>query len=403
MKVLLVSISAPPKNSPESVQVGRYFEYLSKENDITLLTTKTTGGWQPDDQSLLKYIKNASRIIRLGTLHPKLITIIKRIYPSWLIPDDSVFFSWQFKRALFLIHDKPDVIISRSAPYSSALLALRFSQNLNCPWIMHLSDPWADNPFHIFSRRAAIKNERLEHDCIKQATLVTLTSHKTIRFYQQKYPQFSSKFRFLPNVFDDQYINTKEVAFDGKIKFVFTGRLYGNRNVHAFLHAVELAVDTRPDLIENSEFIFIGFFGDDSINRINQSKLTNIKYLGPLSMQDALQKQHEATVLIAIDGAAESEIYELFFPSKLLDYLAAKRPIIALTGKDSTTYNVIEKRFGKCFHEDNLSELPSYIISIFDSYRNQDKDIFSVFSNIDEYSASKNASRLQEMLNEVVG
>lgn len=402
MNILLISISAPPKNSPESVQVGRYLQQVAKHHCVTLLTTRTTGGWEPLDESLKKYTREVFQIITLGTIPHRLISVIKKIAPSWLVPDAAAFFPLKFKSALAQIKVKPDVIFSRSAPFSSAMMAFKFSVHWNVPWIMHLSDPWADNPFLSFSKNNKKRNEQMERECIHRANLVTLTSPKTVLFYKKKYPEMADKFRFLPNVFDEEYVNQKPINFQEKMKFVFTGRLYGNRIIHPLLDVAEKIIERDLALEDKFEFIFAGFFGEESVSRIKSSTLRNIKYLGPLTMHEALQIQQDATVLIVIDAVSDGEMFDLFFPSKLLDYFAAKRPILAFTGNKSTTYDLVEGKYGKCFHQGNMNEMPMYLISLIQSYYDKDHDSFKITSDFAEYSPSKNALRLQEMFNEVI-
>lgn len=52
MHVLLVAPSAPPKNSPEAMQVGRFLSSLDPSVKVTLVTTPIVAGWQWEDRSL---------------------------------------------------------------------------------------------------------------------------------------------------------------------------------------------------------------------------------------------------------------------------------------------------------------------------------------------------------------
>jgi glycosyltransferase involved in cell wall biosynthesis len=403
MIVLLISSSAPPKNSPESVQVGRYLEFLSRNNSVTLLTTTTTGGWEPEDQTLNKYLEGVDRVIALPVIHPKIISLIKRINPMLLFPDDSVYFSRQFDRSLKEVKERPQVIISRSGTFSSALLASKLSKRWRTPWIMHLSDPWADNPYLNYNKKYFLKNQSLEKECIDQADMITLTSEKTVAFYQDKYPHHESKFRLLPNVFDDSFLNSQPVSFDEKkLRIVFTGRLYGSRNIDSLIEGISATVKLRPEIEGQVEFILAGFFDEVNIQAIKQSGLICVKYLGPISMEDSLRLQHEAAVLLVIDSLEQGALFDLFFPSKLLDYLAARRRIIALTGENSTTDKVVSGQFGSCFHADNIHQLPDHIIELVDAYLREDKQLFEVTGPIRDYSAKKNAATLQLLIDEVV-
>jgi glycosyltransferase involved in cell wall biosynthesis len=404
MKVLLISASAPPMNSPESIQVGRYLNHLAINHEVTLVTSKISGGWEPSDERVNEYLKNVFQIIRLKTLHARAVSLIKKIWPRIIFPDDSAAFAWQTKRVLKSITNKPQIIVSRAAPFSSSALALKLSKHFNIPWVMHLSDPWVDSPFLIVPKARYKRLQNLESECVKHAHTITLTSQQTIDFYKRKYPQWSYKFKFLPNVFDEDDLNTSPIDFNNTIRFVFTGRLYGNRSVNRWIDAIEIATAQNPEIEIKCEFILAGFFVDANIKRIRKSKLSNIKYIGPVSLKEASHVQRSATVLIAIDAMEEDdERYNLFFPSKLLDYFAAGRKIIAITGMHSTTHQVIDGKYGWCFNQNSINQLPSFIIQVVKKYENKDKSFFEVSSDFTEFAAKQNAERLNQMVIEALG
>jgi glycosyltransferase involved in cell wall biosynthesis len=396
MNILLISISAPPKNSPESLQTGRYLKYLSRKHSITLLTSDVTGGWEPEDKGLSKYLNNVHRVISVFSPPYRAIVLLKKIFPSLLIPDDAASFFWQFKRALRKIDQKPDVVFSRSAPYSSAIMGMKMSRYWNVPWIMHLSDLWTDSPFSSMDEDVKQKHLQLERECFETAAVVTLTSHKTISFYKKKYPQIAHKFQFLPNVFDQDDYNKTHAALNGKIRFVFTGRLYGTRSIHRFLDQMEKTFSSRPDLEDRSEILLAGFFDEHNVQRIKTSPLKNVKYLGALDLNEAIELQQNAHVLVLIDSLEDDPRYDLFFPSKLLDYLAANRLIVALTNKNSTTYDVVEDKIGKCFYPENFHEFPAYMTMIIEQLINGIQPAIKA-DDISQYEASVNTKRLEEI------
>lgn len=396
MNILLISISAPPKNSPESLQTGRYLKYLSRAHTVDLLTTRITGGWEPEDKSLLKYLKDVRQVISLFSFPSRVISLAKKIYPELLMPDEGAPFFWQFAFARKKVRQRPDIIFSRSAPYSSAVMALKMARFWNVPWVLHLSDLWVDSPFLTLNDNLRQKHQDLELKCFEQAQVVTLTSNKTIAFYKKKYPHLDAKFQFLPNVFDADDRNKLPVRKGAKARFVFTGRLYGTRSIHGLMQALEDAVLLRPDLEDRFEVMLAGFFDDENIQRINRSQLKNVTYVGALELNKALELQQSAHVLILIDSLDDDYRYDLFFPSKLLDYLAADRLIIAITNKESTTYDVVEGKAGRCFHQENLDQLPPFIVTLVDQNAAGSPKT-TIGGDISQYEASFNVKRLEEI------
>ncbi len=399
MNILLVSISAPPKNSPESLQTGRYIKYLSQQHKVTLLTTTVVGGWEPQDDGIAKYLKNVHQYIALWSLHPRLIWLLKKIIPSVLIPDEAFFFFWQVKRAIRKIKIKPDVIVSRSAPFSSAIMALKLSEHWQTPWLMHLSDLWVDSPFTSLNDTTRKKHLIMENMCINRAHTITLTSLKVIEFYTKKYPQLASKFQFLPNVFDDDDLHTKPISFNGKMQINFTGRLYGTRSIHIFLDCLENAIQQYPELENSIEVNIAGFLDNENVHRMETSPLKCVKYLGALPYDGAVTLQRNAHLLLLIDSLDDDSRYEMFFPSKLLDYLIAQRFVLAFTKKNSTSFDVVENKFGICFYPDNLNEFPAFLFFAVQNFLKRNSDFFNKqLDKNSEYATSYNAQRLHKMI-----
>lgn len=402
MNILLISISAPPKNSPESFQTARYLKYMSQDHEVTLLTTRITGGWEPEDKSLMKYLQKARQVVSLYALPPRVISLMKRFFPALLMPDEGVAFTWQAGKAAKAIKDKPSVVFSRSLPYSSAIMGMELARHWNVPWIMHLSDPWVDNPFFTLKGKLRQRHQRLELECFEAARIITLTSDKTLAFYKKKYPHLAEKFKFLPNVFDKDDCNVGPPSQQTKMRFVFTGRLYGTRSIHRFLDTMEEALGRYPELEANTEVLLAGFFDEENITRIRQSPLKNVTYLGALSLDEALQLQQQAHVLVLIDSIEQDERYNLFFPSKLLDYLAANRMILALTNRESTTYEVVEGKAGKCFYPENMNEMPAFIRKMIDEFQTGTFQHTTNAADLLKYEASFNAKRLEQMFFEIL-
>lgn len=400
MKILVVSISAPPRNSPESLQTGRYLKYLAAKHEVFLVTAESPGGWEPVDESLLQYLNNIKKTVLLKLWPSKVTALVRFIFPSSQVPDEYFYLQERYRNIVNEV-DKPDIILSRSAPFSSALIALRLSEFWSVPWIMHLSDPWADNPFFCLNQKQNKRNQTLEKTCIEAASLVTLTSAKTVSWFQKKYPLLTHKFRLLPNVYDDEHMLVPEDKSKDKIRFVFTGRLYGNRKIHFFLDAAEQVAHVHKEWETKSEIILAGFFDKENEQRIKNSSLKNIAYHGPVTGKQAVELQQKASVLLSFDALGADERYDLFFPSKLLDYMAAGKPVLAIARKGSTTCEIVDGKMGRCFYPENLNELPDFLRQIVSdqtagSFLLRNREV------IKDYAASVNAGKLEKLIEEIL-
>lgn len=400
MKVLVISALAPPINSPESIQAGRYVSRLT-EHEVTLVSANVSNAWEPKDQSLMPLVNGLSNRIERPMPPSLLMRVWQRVQREGPFPDPYAPFYWNADKLIGQLKTKPDLVFSRSTPFSSHLLAAECVNQFGCPWILHLSDPLADNPFLHFSDVRKKNMEELEKRFFKQAAVVTVTSVKTQEHYRRKYPDQHDKFRLLPNVFDEKEMNRAPVAFEGPMKLTFTGRLYGPRNAENLVTAIEQAIQLNPTWPKNVRIEFAGHLDLRSLERIRNSAAPNLHLLGPLESSMARRIQREATLLISIDTLEDDARADMFFPSKLTDYFAAGRRIIALTRRTSTTHEVVHGKFGWCFDKQNLDKLPGLLLEAADAYARKDTAYFSYTADPLEYSLGAQAPRLLAMMKEV--
>ena len=219
-KLLIISVSAPPKNAPESLQTGKYLKYLDKERfNITLVTSEISGGWRPYDEKLRRYLTGIKRVVKVPTWNNRYILKTVRLFkPSLLeMPDNDAPFHWRHQYVKKKIKTTiPDIIYSRSTPISSSILALKLKSYYAIPWVMHLSDPWVDNPYLQAGKRGKEYNEIMEKRCFQEADRITVTSQKTFDLYQDKYPLYANKLLVLPNVYDPKLEEKKTKNFSKK-------------------------------------------------------------------------------------------------------------------------------------------------------------------------------------------
>jgi glycosyltransferase involved in cell wall biosynthesis len=396
MNLLLVSISAPPQNSPESLQVAKYVSGLAKLSRLTLVTIKEVGGWRSADKGLNEYLYGVKKIIRLNHYTSKLFRLFYRLFFTHLLrrPDEYFMFPTQWRTVTKKLTEKPDLIYSRATPFSSCLMALKLKAHYKVPWVMHLSDLWADSPH--FKYNNADKNylQQLEAKCFKIADRISMTSHETIDFYAKKYPKFAAKFFFTPNVYRDEELLPNPFRFDGKLKFLHAGNFYGKgRSPAKLIEAFTLLYNKNPQLLNEVEIHFLGKFNHDIRTIFTQNNLPFIKVTENYSFQDSISHQRNSHIMLLFDWQFE-HMNSVFFLSKILGYMASQRFILAITGKGSTCYNVIEGKYGKCFEHDDIEGIMEFIINAIDNYKNQNLAFFKINKPDPAYAANYNVNLL---------
>lgn len=396
--LLFVSIAFPPKNDPECLQTAKYFKYLLKSEklNVQVLTSKSPTLYMPVDHNLDKYTECFDNILEIPIYENKYISYLTRRLGVNLMdkPDSKFTFYWQWKKALKLIARPPDVIYSRSFPLSSALMALKLKKEWNKPWIMHLSDPWVDSPLHQYSTKLYKWHDKMERVCMENATVISLTSEKAVAFYGNKYPALQNKIKLFPNVYDEEDAVNKSWKFGEKLTFVYTGGLVNDRGPDSLFNAFDFLLEMNPSCFDEVEFIFAGQMDRKNQKKIENRKYSFFKHLGLVSYQEALALQQKACILLVIDNPIDNPDQAMFFPSKLLDYMLAKKRVLAITTPESASNILLNNILSDCIGHDKLTELSNIILSAISAFRARDYSYFLAKDLDKRYSASYNSQRL---------
>ncbi|MCP4440195.1 MAG: glycosyltransferase family 4 protein [Aureispira sp.] len=402
--ILFVSIAFPPKNDPECLQTAKYFKYLSQTDfDVDVVTSKMPTLFMPKDEKLLKYFKGYRQLVEIPIPENKYVNfLIRKVSKDFLVKPDSKYkFFKQSKKAIQQLNQKPDLIYSRSLPLSSTFMAEKLVDHYQVPWVLHLSDPWVECPVHKYEGALRAFHEAREQECFTKATYICFTSRKTQEFYQEKYKKFKDKFLFFPNVYDPEDIKDNSYQFGKKLKFVYTGGLQAGRSPKYVFEALKRLQAEDADLLKDTEFIFAGQFDRQNTAHFSEYNLPMVKNLGLLSYPDALALQKKADVLMVIDTPLNNPKEAMFFPSKLLDYIIAQRRILALTDIGSTTYSVVNNKYGACYAHKDIEGLMQEIKKTVIAWRAQQTDFFYSPEIDEQYSAQYNVGRLEKLFQKI--
>lgn len=406
--VLTVSIAFPPKFDSEGLQVAKYYEYLGQACEghlnLDVVTSAIPTLNMHYDPALESATKGIRQTIPIRVFENKYTNyLLRRFWPTLAFSPDSKFtFHWQWRSVIRRLREKPSLIYSRSFPASSAIMALKLKRYYRVPWVMHLSDPWADDHDAAYRGKAQALNHKLERTVFEEADVISLTSHKTIEFYRKKYPELNKRYEFFPNVYDPVDIPERKAPTSPqgrRLRLVHTGGLAGTRTPAPFLNALDQLSESAQNQLE---VIFAGWVDRESRKIIERTKASCFRYLGPLdSYKDAIELQQSADVLVLIDFPVAKPDLRVYFLSKLLDYQITGKPILGITDKGSECQNFIESERGHCFERSNVQGIRKYLEWLIEIKDQEDSSFFELRPLRTEYDASINANRLAQLFDEL--
>jgi hypothetical protein len=225
-----------------------------------------------------------------------------------------------------------DVLVTFGAPMSDHLIGLALKKQLGLRWLAHFSDPWTDNPFTAADPVTNYFNRRLERAVIAASDISVFTSAETVDLMFRKYPSdWKQRARVLPHAFDPAlFANGGSGNTDDVIRIRYLGEFYGRRVPGPLVRVLEELHQSEPEVLKNVRFEFVGNPADSQLVAAELQSLPKhlVELRKPVGYLESLKLMKDADALLVIDAPSD---FSVFLPSKLIDYLGARRPIFGIT------------------------------------------------------------------------
>jgi hypothetical protein len=309
----------PPDESPRAVQIGR----LVRHSGL-------------DDLHVVCAIDGAAgagvHVVPWGQLARLRRDVRWRTIRSRLMAPDA-FRPWVRDAAHAAARLRPRVLVTFGQPMSDHLAGLRLTRGRGrTRWIAHLSDPWVDNPFRREDAIGRAVNRRLEARVVRGADRLVFTSQATVDLVMAKYPPpLRAKASVIPHAFDPEAFGAVPARRVGEPLVVrHLGAFYGARSARPLLAALGRLAARRPGTLDGVRVELIGPSETPVQTLPEYAALPAglVSVSERVAYADSLTLMRSADLLVAIDAPARRSV---FLPSKLVDYLGARRPLLALT------------------------------------------------------------------------
>ncbi len=320
LKGLIITYCYPPYSSPESYVTYKLLNSLSSFCDITLL--------KPNYNNI-KRTKLKNNFHTIDVKVPYLIDYLLNFKRLPIRPDRFIFYYPVFKKKLSKINIKDfDFVMTRSQFHSTHLLGLFLKKNYGIKWLAHFSDPWHKNPV----QRSVPIFDALSHHwqnmVLKNTDLNTFPLTNLLNFFDN---QISTNIKKKSIIVPHSLVDFKNKKPSKQFVIRYFGKIYAGRKIKNTLIAL-------TNLIKNYDKIKVEFYVDQDFFENYKHFIRNfkeIKFLKYLEFNEYFKILNQSSILILIDI---DEVYgNLFFQSKLVDYLQTRRPILHI-GR-SNTYN----------------------------------------------------------------
>jgi colanic acid biosynthesis glycosyl transferase WcaI len=321
--------------------------------------------------------RNGVRIVRTYAYIPKPVTALKRI-----LHEASFIFSSTISA---LVHRRPDVLLVVSPPLGLAVPAIILSRLWRVPYVFDVEDlqPDSASDLGMLPAWAVSLLYKVESAAYRHARLVTtLTPSMRMKIVNKGIAE--EKVGLLEPRMDDSLIDLQPAEggafrhrYDLGEKFLITHS--GNMGVKQGLDVV-LDAAKLSQFDESTMFLFVGDGAD--CERIRQRSasmnLPNVRFLPLLNEEEFRGLLAASDICLVTQQHAVSGIV---FPSKIVTYLAAGRPIVASVNTDCEVARITrESRAGKVVEAEN----PEALLAAIHDLRSE--DLHKVGQNAREYA-----------------
>jgi glycosyltransferase involved in cell wall biosynthesis len=351
-RVLVVHYFFPPLGGAGVPRVLKFVKYLPELGwDVTVITSGEQAHWYGvRDESLLADIPAGVRVVRapeipVAQLRRRLTNPLARLrapmlaqYVGW--PDATA--GWlpaaTAAAARLARSWQPDVVFSSSFPYTSHLVALAASRAAGVPWVADFRDPWTLNPQPDPTPRLLTRiNSSAERRLVRRADrIIVVDDRLDLVGLDRADPRRVT----IPNGIDDADIPSTSDSDaeppDDRFRLTYVGSLYGDRDAAPVLEAIAtLASAGRVD----PRRFEVSIVGNVWLNgRLGADSPVSVVLTGYVDRDQALSEMRTASALLFYAPAST------WAPSsKIFEYLACGRPILAVARPDNLAYRLVEE------------------------------------------------------------
>jgi len=317
-------------------------------------------------------------------------------------PDPHVGWIWDAVRQgkEIVKKDKSTVILATGSPWSCLIAGVLLRRSKKIPLVLDFRDPWVANPGFIQRGRVAAFLEKLMERYVIARTDVIIANTQELRknFLQRFSFLRSENVHALSNGFED-YLPA-DSPMNTCFTLVHAGALYFSRTPVPLLEALyDLLLEEKiPD--NRIRVVLVGGISvaDEKMQTLlltTQLKKT-VQIIPRLPYNDAMEYQLNADALLLVQPG-----FPLQVPRKLYEYMAMRRPVLALTEEDGATARIVrECRMGKVVGN-NAKAIKPVLLEMYKAWEDNPENILSS-SPVSKYKNNKLTEKLFKILSDYV-
>ena len=421
-KALIVTYYWPPAGGPGVQRVVKFVRQLADLGWQLVILTVEKPTSPVSDPSLLSHIPPDCKVYKTKSLEPfgayrsftgkaagEAISkdiIVRRSDEKWnekiarliranlFIPDARLgwlpFLLLTGRR--IIRRERPTVIFSTSPPHSLQLGAALLARLSGCHWVADFRDPWVEAYWESEiekSRFSFVLNRFLEHRVLSSADQVTTVSEGIGALFHRKSRCF---YTVLYNGFET--INTESVTA-ARFRLLFIGNLSKYQSPEPIFRAL---AQLPAGVLAQTEIVFLGKVFDDFTPLFSHYRQLPIVRQAYLPFDAMMTYARAASLLLLIFH--QTSYTRDYVTAKLFDYLALRKPILALGLKGSIGEHILTETASGClFDYGDTAGIANYIRQQYESWLLTGSLLLPDHPALERYTTRHNVIQLDKLLN----
>jgi hypothetical protein len=394
VRVIFLTYAYPPLKYPRSIQIARLAQYSGHEIRVVCCDDDS-----PKDFTIACEVKGKPAEVVAVKKKPFSFFKPTHLLDRMLLPDQNR--SWALGTADRLLRASQvapgDVLVTFGQPMSVHLAGLKIKRATGVPWIAHFSDPWVDNPFRQSIPILTQLNRTMERAVIAKANRLVFCSRETVDLVMRKYPpEWKDKTAVVPHAFDLSLYGDQTPQQNGMI-LRYIGNFYGKRTPQPLIDALFALQREQPGILNNLRAELVGQI-DTRFSLPKELPPGLLSILPPVDYLDSLRLMRTANLLLVIDAPYDESV---FLPSKLIEYIGARRPIFAIS-PPGVTAKLVERLGGFVANPNSIPEIAQELAYAITSLRSGNLNLPISEDIKTEFDAAFVASRMDSLIDELV-
>jgi glycosyltransferase involved in cell wall biosynthesis len=356
MKVLILTYYWPPAGGPGVQRWLKFCKYLPENgiDPIVITVKEQEATWPIRDAKLLDQVSDQIKIHSTSTFEPFelylktsgkkqvpysgfaneekkenfISKLAKFIRGNFFLPDARKGWnSFAYKKAMELLSQQEiSAVISTGPPHSTHLIAKKLKRKTGIKWIADFRDPWTDIYYYKQMYPTLLStyiDKRMERKVLRNSDVVLGSSPYLTELLSQKIKGDTSKFRFMPNGYDEEDFPNPRPEFE-RFSIVYAGTIGKIYPCHSL-------VDALLQLAERNTQWTFKLFGkaDEEMHQLfGRLGELGFQAFGHIEHSLITKRMAEAEILLLV--IPDQDPNQGIIPGKLFEYIGSGRKILGI-------------------------------------------------------------------------